>query len=150
MTKTVGNDRIFEISPAPYTQICKKGKLTSQCPFKIFVPATARWANSPNLQIGGYVSVEGHGISVYRDEDGYPISILIELQQVTLLGKPPGVPPAVKPPIRKFTLLLCYPDYPSLTPSSENNTPSPGAGTKRVGFDYQGSPVPRKRAKKSD
>lgn len=87
------NERSFEINPSPYTSFGKQG-LPSSCPFKIFVPNLKRWEKFPLLTNGGYVSVDGFGISVYRSEEGFVNYIACELEKVTLLGKP------AMPPIR--------------------------------------------------
>ncbi|KAE9383153.1 hypothetical protein BT96DRAFT_1027346 [Gymnopus androsaceus JB14] len=96
VTSVNENERIFEINPSPYTSFGKRG-LPSSCPFKILVPESKRWEKFPRLTNGGYVSVDGFGLSVSRSEDGSINYIAVELEKVTLLGKP------AMPPIRTPT-----------------------------------------------
>lgn len=92
--------RLFGVAASPYTKLNKYCNVPSKITFTVSIPNTPRWSKKlPVLSLDKYVTVDGYGVSVARDEEGYTTSINIELEKITVQGKLALPPSAV--PLRK-------------------------------------------------
>lgn len=92
--------RSFSVTASPFTRLNKDQNVPSNIVSTVTIPNTMRWVKLPPISHGGHVTVEGHGVSVTRDADGFPASLNLELEKVTLQGK--ATMPPIPAPLRKL------------------------------------------------
>lgn len=131
-------ERYFEICPSPYTRISKEHQAVSMCPFKVTIPVSNRWDKFPKISTGGYVTLDAFGVSVICTAESSVKSVLVELEKITLQGKPtrptitaPGAYQCLLHVIMSLTILTATP---SLIVAQ--------GGRNRPGFNYDACPMP--------
>ncbi|KAE9393856.1 hypothetical protein BT96DRAFT_999045 [Gymnopus androsaceus JB14] len=87
--------RSFTLTASLYTKLVKDNKFPSAFSSTFTIPKIPRWSKLPTIVEGGHVTAEGFGVSIARDGDGFVQTIIVEVEKVTLQGKPS------MPPVRK-------------------------------------------------